>query len=209
MSNDGGSVDGASRSDYASMVRLALGLYGDGLSRQEVLRSCYGVDFPEEFFAVVDAGPELLDWGVDTTDLPWQLAIPPDQGGPADRPYSTRLERELLDLDEDLLPLARLIGLHTRYGGRVACYRLSDLAAGHGAVAVVHPDRQAEVTAHEGSFLEVVHRHYANLLEQMRRDEDDPANARIPMVEPGDIEEAEEHLRQVEALMERLGQQRS
>lgn len=77
-----------SRADYASMVRAAIALYGEGRTPREVLRELYGVGFPEEFFLLAQADPYTLDLSVDLTWQPWELATSPDEGGPAPQPGS-------------------------------------------------------------------------------------------------------------------------
>lgn len=122
----------ASRGDYPSMARLARALYELGLGPREVLRECYGVEFPAEFFVLADTEPTLL---VDLTNLPWQLAIPLDRGGPpleADSLSTT--ERKIFDHDPDLVPLAFCLSLTVRFGGFVLCYRVTELAAGRPTV---------------------------------------------------------------------------
>jgi hypothetical protein len=101
----------ASREDYSSMARLAHALYEHGLSVPEVMRECYGVDLPLEFVVLAEADlwrPGLL---VVCTDQPWWLAVPPARGGPvAAADPSDGVERKLLALDPDLLPLAYTLG---------------------------------------------------------------------------------------------------
>jgi hypothetical protein len=77
----------ASRDDYESMCRLARALYRTGLGPREVLAECFGVALPEEFFIIAETQAHPDD---DTpgylTNLPWELAVPLEQGGPAARP---------------------------------------------------------------------------------------------------------------------------
>ncbi|WP_232384419.1 hypothetical protein [Actinomadura violacea] len=120
-----------SRGDYASMARAALVLYGDGLTAPEVLRTCYGVELPEEFFVVAEADPYELDLSVDLTGQPWDLAVPPGQDGPGPMGDS---ERAILALDPDLLPLVRLLDYEVVPNGTFGCYRLTELAAGRTTV---------------------------------------------------------------------------
>lgn len=77
----------APRGDYRAMVRRALQLYEAGVESRGVLRSCYGVDFPEEFFVVSESGDDALELPIDYTNQPWEPAIPPSRGGPAAEPY--------------------------------------------------------------------------------------------------------------------------
>jgi hypothetical protein len=53
-------VTGGRPRDYPSMARLARALYETGLGPREVVRDCYGVELPEEFFVLHEADPELM-----------------------------------------------------------------------------------------------------------------------------------------------------
>lgn len=128
----------ASREDYSSMARLASALYENGLSVPEVMRECYGVDMPMEFLVLAEADlwrPGLL---VACTDQPWRLAVPPARGGPVagSNPGPDGVERKLLALDPDLLPLGYTLGAKSPSweNKEVLCYRLSELAAGRPTV---------------------------------------------------------------------------
>lgn len=129
---------------YRAMVRRALGLYDDGLAPVRVVRECFGVEFPPEFFAIAGIFPlpeGIPDW---YTDLPWQLTIPPEPGSP---PYETHYvylsEREVRSRDADLIPLVALHDLRAEHGGLMLCYRVSELAAGRSTVFGV-PDEEED-----------------------------------------------------------------
>ncbi|WP_189160522.1 hypothetical protein [Lentzea pudingi] len=124
-----------SRADYASMARLARALHDEGLNPREVLRQCYRVEFPEEFFVIAEAGPFTLDLRVDFSNQPWELAVPLDRGGPAVSPDSLHeIEQRIYVRDPDLVPLARLVNTDARHGDSVLCYRLDELGAGRATV---------------------------------------------------------------------------
>lgn len=136
----------ASRDDYPSMARLARALYETGLGPREVLRECYGVAFPDEFFVLHEANPTLLFL---FTNQPANLAVPLDRGGPpptAD-PMSNS-ERDALTRDPDLVPLLLCLKAHAAFGGRFLCYRLSELAAARSTVFTIerYPTRDSEIT---------------------------------------------------------------
>ncbi|MFG1685157.1 hypothetical protein ACGFNP_33690 [Nonomuraea sp. NPDC049269] len=125
----------ASREDYASMARLARVLYETGLGPREVLRECYGVMFPEELFVVVDAGLWSLDLLAYFTNQPWELAVPPDRGGPAETPDAMAdTESLILARDPDLVPLLQIPAARAGGNDRIVCYRLKELRAGRPTV---------------------------------------------------------------------------
>lgn len=191
------------RTDYSAMMQFAIGLHEQGLAPRDVLRRCYGVDFPEEFYAVIEAGPDLLDWGGERTDFPWQLLFPPERGGPAGEPFLARIERTIHEHNPDLVPLIDLNGPRTRYGGKVVCYQLSHLAADRPDVVVVDPNPPVDVVGRGDSFLGLLREHYADRIDDMHQALTDPRNARAPLVEPDDMDEAASYLRRVEELIER------
>jgi hypothetical protein len=151
----------AARDDYPSMARLAQALYETGLSPREVLRECYGVEFPDEFFVLREADPELPFY---FTNQPANLAIPLDRGGPplTDDPMSNR-ERAVRARDPDLVPLVLCLNNYVRFGGMLLCYRLSELAAGRTTVFGIEyyatPDSQ--ITRCADSLLAALHEHLA------------------------------------------------
>jgi hypothetical protein len=189
----------ASRRDYASMARLARALYQAGLGPREVLRRCYGVEFPDELFAILEAGRRALPLMV-YTNQPWELALPPDRGGP--RPVAHLLddvERKVLARDPDLVPLGLILDSHSRWAGTVLCYRLAEL--GHGRPTVfgieeeVAPDDR--VVRCGESLLEVLHEHHADVLRGLEAEWRDPSNFGAGSV---DLEE----LAEVRSLVERI-----
>lgn len=158
--------------DHQSMARLALALYENGSGPREVLRECYGVGFPEEFFVVSEAMPQLM---FHYTILPWALARggPPRTAGPLDS-----LERRVLDRDPDLIPLGLCLGDDDGTGpdldGEFLCYRRSELAAGRSTLVSVAFEANPEdpITARGSSLLAALHEHHvanATWTEQERR----------------------------------------
>lgn len=192
----------ASRADYASMARLARALYQEGLGPREVLRRCYGVEFPEELFAILEAGSQALPLMMVYTNQPWELAVPPDRGGP--RPVAHLLddvERKVYARDPDLVPLGLILNSHSRWAGRVLCYRLAELDAGRPAVfgieEEVRPDDQ--VVRCGDSLLEVLREHHADVLRGLEAEWRHPSNFGAGSV---DLEE----LAEVRSLVERIGE---
>lgn len=190
----------ASRGDYGSMARLARALYQAGMEPREVLRRCYGVEFPDEFFAILDAGSGPLPLMMVYTNQPWELAVPPDRGGP--RPVAHLLddvERKVFGRDPDLVPLGLILNTYSRWAGTVLSYRLTELVAGRptvfGIEEEVAPDDQ--VVRCGDTLLEVMRVHHADVLEGLEREWRHPSNFGAGSV---DLEE----LAEVRSLLERI-----
>ncbi|MEV4065460.1 hypothetical protein [Nonomuraea dietziae] len=174
----------ASRGDYTSMARLARELYGNGLGPREVLRECYGVVFPEEVFAVVDAGLWSLDLLAYFTNQPWQLAVPPDRGGPTDLPDPmAEVESLLLARDPDLLPLLQIPAAADADEDRIVCYRLEELRAGRPTVFCLAADHYPSREVREGeavrcgdSMLAVLYEEHAASLRSLEEEVHSPWN---------------------------------
>jgi len=190
----------ATRGDYGSMARLARALYETGLEPREVLERCYGVDFPNELFSIVEAGRRALGLLLVYTNQPWELAIPPDQGGPRPEPHVLdAVERKIFARDSDLVPLGLILDSHSRWVGSVLCYRLAELSARRptvfGIKEEVTPDDQ--VVRCGESLLEVMRVHHVDVLEGLEREWRHPSNFGAGSV---DLEE----LAEVRSLVERI-----
>ncbi|GHE30144.1 hypothetical protein GCM10017673_35980 [Streptosporangium violaceochromogenes] len=146
----------AVRDDYPSMIRLARALYETGLGPREVLYECYGVAFPDEFF-VLATKPVLM---FDYTYQPWDLAVPPDRGGPEDD-ETDELEADILARDADLVPLGVCLNMYAGFGGLYLCYRLTELAAGRATVFSIEYDVSPDspITRRADSLLAALHEH--------------------------------------------------
>ncbi|MEV1172081.1 ankyrin repeat domain-containing protein [Nonomuraea sp. NPDC049784] len=212
----------ASRGDYRSMGRLARALYATGLGPREVLAECFGVAFPDEFFVIVDADPHDAIPG-DVTNLPWELAVPLDRGGPVVRPWPTmwQAERRIFAWDPDLVPLLALYGdpridhgakrrqPRDRHGGLIHCYSLSELAAGRSTVVGV-PRRRAEeagelsVRPTGQSLLTVLHEYATDNLRLDEWEIMQPWNWGAGSLDETQVEESRERVAEIEALQRRL-----
>ncbi|MFE5097726.1 hypothetical protein ACFRCI_47590 [Streptomyces sp. NPDC056638] len=197
----------ASREDYASMARLARAMYGAGAGPREVIRECYGTEFPEEFFLFAETGPYTLDLTMDFTNQPWQLAVPLSQGGPPPEPDTLdRIERKVFVRDPRLVPLALPLDLDAVHGGRVICYHLDELRAGRpttfGIRVAVGPDDETERCA--ASLLDVIHQHHADILRRLAHRNHLPSNRGTGAVDSADVEEARDILTQIEDLQHQV-----
>lgn len=151
----------ATRPHYPAMAGHALSLYRAGKDRRDVMRACYGVDFPDEFFALAEHLP-LPGQRADDVDLhAWRLALPADRGGPVPPGGGSEYhDRALFDRDPDLVPLVTMNDGRTEYGAVDLCYRLSDLPTLYG-VRTTDPGRPVERLG--PSLLAVLHDHYTTL----------------------------------------------
>lgn len=199
----------ASPGDYASMARLARALHTRGDCVRDVLRQCYGVEFPQEFHATVPerrARPHLM---ANFTNLPWNLAVPPGEGGPA--PSATgptrNVEREIAALDSDLVPLMELVGEGTTLDRAVLCYRLTELSAGSTAVfgyrgTMAEDGRPARCGA---SLLTVLEAHHTEFLQHLEWIVGQPWNWGFGALGQGSVDEAQALLERVRELRRRVG----
>ncbi|MFI6287996.1 hypothetical protein ACIBCM_25150 [Streptomyces sp. NPDC051018] len=205
-------VDAAGR-EYGPVVRLARALYEDGLSPEQVLRECYGVDFPREFFAAAAAGPYTLDLLATLTNQPWQPAIPPTRGGPAPRahPYEPE-EQRLRAVDPDLLPLVFLIpsGVGVENPHLVLCYRLSELASGRSTVygirSAVYGFREeatmpSEAVRRGDSLLTVLLEHHTDYVDDLvEMSENTEGKGEYDLVHPEELKGARSMVDEIKTL---------
>jgi hypothetical protein len=198
----------SSRRDYASMARLATALYAKGLRPRDVLQRCYGVGFPAEFFATAVerlATPHLM---ATFTGQPWDLGVPPGQGGPPPSPTGTTefAEQRIFDRDPDLVPLMELIGEGTNLRRTVICYRLTELRLGNTAVFGI--DKKAAVRdqiVHCGqSLLTVLHQHHIEFLRHYEWEMRQPENWGADALSPRAVNEMRFLIGKVEALQRRV-----
>jgi len=199
----------AKQSDYSSMARLAQALYATGLTAREVLRQCYGVGLPAEVLVIVDADPYSLDTLTVFTNQPWKLAVPPEPGEPlAEADSMAPIERKLVTLDPDLLPLVSLLG----HGGEsdddslILCYRFSELSAGRSTIFDVwrKSKRRSDVQRRGDSLLAVLHEHHTRWLNHLRSEGEQPGSWGADTVDEERIESAREMVAQVEAMRREL-----
>ncbi|WP_242910678.1 hypothetical protein [Actinomadura terrae] len=213
----------ASRADFYSMALLARALYRAGKGPREVLRECYGVDFPDEFFVLAEARPELA---MEFTDQPWQLAVPLDRGGPPLRPGPrARVEKQILALEPDLLPVFSLYADYrhahgditspppARHGGLLICYRLGDLregrSAAYGVPRISGREKADELTAldvvHCGtSLFDVLHEHFADRHDLDEWESSQPWNRGAGSIDDEEVDASLEVVQEIEALRRRL-----
>jgi hypothetical protein len=193
----------SSRGNYASMARLAQALYEAGLSPREVLRSCYGHDFPEEFFVIAEAQPLTPHLLVVFTNQPWLLAIPPDHGGPMSAPNLMEdAEERIFARDPDLIPLLLLLGSEAKYGELVLCYRLTELAASRTTIFGIEEtaDPGDEVERCGDSLLAVLREHHAEIVEKLEWQQRQPSNHGAGSVDAEEVAEVRALVARVEEL---------
>lgn len=195
----------AVRDDYPSMIRLARALYETGLGPREVLRECYGVAFPDEFFVLAETKPVLM---FDYTYQPWDLAVPPDRGGPAED-GTDDLETDILARDADLVPLGVCYSIGDAFGGMSWCYRLTELAAGRATVFSIEYDVTPEspVTLVTDSLLAALRRHHMEGAESLAAERERTLGYRSGggKVSDEEVETAQLFVERVDELRRRVG----
>jgi hypothetical protein len=211
----------SSRGDYASMARLARALYDAGLGPREVLHRCYGVDFPEEFFVLLEAELDGLSLMIRYTAQPWELAVPLVRGDPAPSPFSDDIQRKIYARDPDLVPLGLLLGEdgnyrwhppdgtnpgRTKWIGIVPCYRLTELEVGRTTVFGVGEEvtSRDEVVRLGESFLAVLHEHHVDELRVTEWEFRHPANRGAGSVDLEDLKECQSMIERVEELLRQV-----
>ncbi|MCF2527054.1 hypothetical protein [Yinghuangia soli] len=193
------------------MAGFALSLYESGLGPGEVLRRCYGVPFPHEFLILSEPQEMNGDLLVDLFDQPWQMAVPPERGGPRTSalPRREEHERALLARDPDLLPLLVPLGVRERHGGKTIGYRLSELAVGRTTVFALprdaRPGSAIERVGH--SLLALLHEHHADAHKAARDQYNAPSNRGFGMVDADEVDELAALLRHVQDLQRRTTEQ--
>ncbi|WP_285576625.1 hypothetical protein [Actinoallomurus iriomotensis] len=169
----------ASRDNYTSMVQLAQALYENRVSPRGVLRQCFKVEFPEEFFVIAEADPDLRGWLIGWSPLlPWCLAIDLACGLSLEPEPFDDTERDIFARDPDLIPLVtcRMGPAFFVWGfaGWCLCYRLSELKAGRTTVYRTHSpysnidpglDVAPDAVVRCGdSLMAALHQHYSDVL---------------------------------------------
>jgi hypothetical protein len=198
------------------MARLAVELHERGFTDREVIRECYGVEFPDEFFVI--AGADRLKLGVEWTNLPWELVIPPERGGPADDPYPPwDMELWAFGLDPRLVPLGEPDDDDAVHGGFLACYHLDELAEGRSTVFGLEirytwegDDRvyeDTETVRMGDSLLEVLREYEIDRQRMIQSQHDDPSNrSGFGYISREYVQGRRVHLERVEALIRVLNE---
>ncbi len=111
-------------------------LQAAGATTMEVLRACYGVEFPSELAALLETDlAEFNDLGVLDAALFWYLAWAPARSGPTQRrPFGAaddlHYERQAFERDPDFVPVFDLEDADYPFGAALVGYRRSALAEG-------------------------------------------------------------------------------
>lgn len=193
----------ASRNDYASMVALARALYDTGRNERAVVRTCYGVALPDEFFAIGEARAQDRLPPMLFTNQPWNLAVPPARGGPApDANVMDRREQEALALVPQLLPLLILSDPYSRHGDSLLCYHLDELAAGRPTILGIPLaiDNERGPTRFGDSLISVMLEHFADRATTVEKAYHHPYNRGAGSVDRDEVESAHKRLEKIEAI---------
>lgn len=199
----------ASRGDYRSMARLARALYESGQTVHGVLHTCYGVEFPEELFAIIDARARARPPHADFTNQPWELAVPLDHGGPSPEPDGMDdIEQRAFALDPALVPLLALMDPDPVHGNSLLCYRLDELAAGRSTIiglrAFFYRDSAAVPQRYGDSLITVLFEHFADHARRRQREFDSPHNRGAGSIDETYASDARSGLARVEEIIRLL-----
>jgi hypothetical protein len=199
------------RNDYRAMAAHARSLLEAGKSQEDVLRSCYGVEFPAETFALAEMIAEGREPNVVYTNLPWNLLIPLDHGGPPGEPddLMESQERRVSKLDPSLVPLLILYGNHYERGGAMLCYRLEELAAGRSTIFGFQralPDGVAKL--YGDSLAAVIRASDADRLQRLENEFASPGNYGGGALDIHELEDARENLATADELIRRVAERR-
>lgn len=194
----------ASRGDYTSMSRLAQALYRDGFSPRMVVRECYGVDFPEEFFILSETGPYDLPFPMDFMNQPWKLATTNGSLHGADSWEET--EKAIFSRDPDLVPLVALLNPDAAHGDLVVCYRLGELEASRTTIYGIEEavDPSDEIVHCGASLLTVMHEYQTDIYRNLDRQSRQPSNRDTGSVGNARVSEARSWLNYIEELQCRV-----
>ncbi|WP_411084764.1 hypothetical protein [Streptomyces sp. cmx-18-6] len=184
-------------------------LHERGLTSGQVLLNCYGVPFPFEIFILNESGKLANRFPVDFTNQPWKLiSSQVKDSAQVHLSSMAKLEQVILDRDPDLVPLALLVDSSALHGGKLVCYRLTELSAGRSTVyslpRCLPPDTDA-VRAGE-SFLSVMHEHHASVHDQWQRRLDSVSNRGDGSMDEGTVAEARAWLNDIEDLQQQVVQ---
>ncbi|MFI9455207.1 hypothetical protein [Amycolatopsis sp. NPDC052450] len=200
----------AARGDYPSMARLALALYEAGHSPREVIRECYGVGFPSEFFIVADAAPKLM---FQYTVRPWMLARPLDRGGPlqTDAPMDS-LDGKVLARDPDLVPLGWCLGEdegtddEQGLANQILCYRRSELEVGRSTIFGIDfsADQEDPITPRGDSLLAALLKHHVANADWVRWERRRTAGHSGGGLDDEDVQVANQYVTIIEELLRQV-----
>lgn len=200
------------------MVALATALWHAGHDERGVLRGCYGVDFPDEFFMIVPEAMQPTHFELDTEcyfpDLPWKLVVPPAAGGiKPERGGEVELELTAMEFDSRLAPVLETTNGYVEHGDAVLCYRLDELAEGrstvYGCERAYDSERGdyfvgTEFTRYGDSLLGVLHEYTSDEVRRLTYLSTAPWSWGSDAILDDDIEAARQRVTVVEDIQRRL-----
>ena len=143
-----------SRAKPETLSPFARELYSIGLSREDVLRKIYAVDFPEEFYLIESqriAGN--LDLTVEYLQHPWDLIATVESGGPSEKVelWSKNQEKQAFQKNPQVIPLMQLSIEGSMYDDYIIGYERSELAQGRSTVV----GHKGDITEKESQFVRI------------------------------------------------------
>lgn len=179
------------------MAGRARQLLDAGNAPAEVLRVCYGVDFPAEFFVLsameaVDEAPSAL-----FCLRPWSLIVPLDRGGPPAEPNALDDDQvRVSELDPSAIALLILSGEDYRHGGQLLCYRREDLIAGRSTIIGFRRELEAGTRGRVvgDSLAAVIREHYADNVRNLEIEYASPHNRGAGTLDDFELDGARQNL---------------
>jgi len=196
------------RADVDSLIPWAKRLYARGATSGEVMRAVYGVDLPDETYALHRAIPDGELIGVVLLDHPWSLLSLADPARPVGRARGWIREQEAYAYAQcpDVLPLMELVGGVTTDGvldGYVIGYDLASVRAG-GTAIVGHEGEVPPSGAHfeplGDSLAGVLHEWMAEHLAMVTGLRESPRNFGFGCLEDTDVAKVAAMLSLIEGL---------
>jgi hypothetical protein len=175
----------------AELVALSRDLHARGEDRRVVLRTCYGVDLPEEVFVIVDEDIEIPG---QVSHLFWFVAMP--EFLVADCEPIVDLDERVYAIDRELVPLLA-------HDHQVYCYRLDELAAGRSTIFTLWEQRMDEYSDAEragDSLLAVLHAIAARERDGAEAEYASPANRGAGSIDRGEVDWRHEVFARIERM---------
>jgi hypothetical protein len=171
-----------------------------GRSHAEILRACYGVEFPVEFLVLAEMFAADAEPPGNYPLRPWELLTPLARGGP--RAESNILDDAQQRLDPSLIALVSLYD-GGKHGEKLLCYRRDELAAGRSTIFALRenvPDG-AEAKQIGDSLGAIFVEHCESRVQRAEDEYNGPYRGRAGAIDWGEVEHEHECLARADELV--------